>query len=318
MTKMKKLLCLLALTIAVLSTQTGRVYATENSDVQQTEAANEQQTEEVNEQQVEGQEATAQGFVAVEDFADLLSEEEEAAVANALSDLSEKTGWHLFALCIDDAKGMTAQEYADDYVDTHAFELDGVCYLIDMDNREVYVCTTGMAIRYLTDDRIETLLDYGFDGCSNGDYAAAFLDMIKETGRFYNAGIYADQYNQDYENGHYGQRDYYNKTTVAERVRMGAFFGIPAFIIGFAIYYFAIIGKYRIKGPGYVYNYSAPGNSILHIENQYDNLISTNTTHRRIQTSSSSGGSHSSSGGHRSTTHHSSGGGHHGGGGRHF
>ena len=40
---------------------------------------------------------------------------------------------------------------------------DGLALLIDMDNREITVSTSGIAIRYLTDERIENILDAGYD-----------------------------------------------------------------------------------------------------------------------------------------------------------
>ena len=64
-------------------------------------------------------------------------------------------------LTTDDTNGKTTQEYADDFFDAIAENGDGVALLIDMQNREICISTGGIAIRYLTDARIEDILNDG-------------------------------------------------------------------------------------------------------------------------------------------------------------
>lgn len=62
----------------------------------------------------------------------------------------------------------SAQAYADDFYEAHGFGTgsgrDGALLLIDMDNRELCISTEGKMVRYLTDSRIEAVLDdmYGY------------------------------------------------------------------------------------------------------------------------------------------------------------
>ena len=106
--------------------------------------------------------------------------------------------------------------YADDFYDSGNFGYDGphgtgVLFLIDMDNREIYISTCGDSIYYLTDARIETILDAAFDYVSNGQYydaAKKFLSLAVT----------------------YMQRDPYAKPTFMERVKKSATH-IPRYLI---------------------------------------------------------------------------------------
>ena len=102
----------------------------------------------------------------VYDDAGLLTTEEGTAVNDEITTLKEKT---------EDAGGKTSVEYADDFFDEHSTEAeDGVALLIDMDNREIYLSTCGKAIRYLTDSRLDSILDDAYNEVSEEKYAECF------------------------------------------------------------------------------------------------------------------------------------------------
>ena len=66
-----------------------------------------------------------------------------------------------------------------------------------MDNREAYISTSGIAIRYLTDLRLDKILDRVFDeGLLDGDYYGAAMGFLKGTRTYLEAGIPSDQYNE--------------------------------------------------------------------------------------------------------------------------
>ncbi len=67
-----------------------------------------------------------------------------------------------------------------------------------MDNGEAYISTTGIAIRYLTDERIESILDLVFDnGLIDGDYYGAAVGFLKGTEDYLEkGGIPSNQYNE--------------------------------------------------------------------------------------------------------------------------
>lgn len=243
------------------------------------------------------------------DDAELMQDEEIDALAKQITNLKEKTGWEIFAVTTANANGKTAMAYADDFYDERTAEsADGFLVLIDMDNREIYISTQGKAIRYLTDVRIERVLDAGYSYISNGEYASGLSSMIGKAEQYYEDGISKNQYNYDVETGAVSK---YHALTWTEI--------LPIFLlsagVGLAIY-IGVKKSYRLKGGRYEYPYMKYGEMKL-IEKE-DRFIRAHTMHQRIQTDSGrSGGSHSGGSG-QSSTHHSSGGRSHGGGGRKF
>lgn len=242
----------------------------------------------------------------VVDDADLLSYDEEQEIQSMLDEFAGKSGWTLFAVTTDDANGMTSEEYADDFVDQNAFEENGVCFLIDMDNREIYMSTTGSAIRILTDHRIDSIMDDSYEYAGDGEYAKCFETMIRETEDSFHEGIESGQYNYDRDTGEISKAP--NRLTVWDMLISL----IAAAAAGGAVIA-VIAGKYRLKFGGWQYDFKS--NSRLDLTNKTDRLVNTFRTAHHIQRDSGGG---SGSSGARSTTHHSSGGGTHGGGGHKF
>lgn len=242
----------------------------------------------------------------VVDDADLLSYDEEQEIQSMLDEFAGESGWTLFAVTTDDANGMTSEEYADDFVDQNAFEENGVCFLIDMDNREIYMSTTGSAIRILTDHRIDSIMDDSYGYAGDGEYAKCFETMIRETEDSFHEGIESGQYNYDRDTGEISKAP--NRLTVWDMLISL----IAAAAAGGAVIA-VIAGKYRLKFGGWQYDFKS--NSRLDLTNKTDRLVNTFRTAHHIQRDSGGG---SGSSGARSTTHHSSGGGTHGGGGHKF
>ena len=105
----------------------------------------------------------------------------------------------------DDTGGLSARDYANDFYDEGGFgtgkDASGVLYLLDMDNRELYLSTSGVMIRFLTDDRIESMLDHAIDKMASGAYAAAAEQLLEDTESWYRKGIPGGQYNYDVKTG---------------------------------------------------------------------------------------------------------------------
>lgn len=121
------------------------------------------------------------------DDARLFSVEEVQSLTARIAEISESTGLDFAIVTTDDADGKTAQDYADDFYDSHDFgagtQRSGALMLIDMDNREVYISTAGYAISLYTDRRIEAMLDDVFVYLPDGAYyqsAVAFLDSAEK------------------------------------------------------------------------------------------------------------------------------------------
>lgn len=313
MKKWKKMV--VAVWLGMMLVAPAAVGATENETLERSQlVATKEATESVGSEDVEvvttentGEEPLDALESYVYDNAGLMSQDEISDLEMQIADMKEKTNWNIFAVTTDYAEGKSSMAYADDFYDERTDEdSDGILVLIDMDNREIYISTCGKAIRYLTDARIERILDDGFYYVSNGDYASCLSAMLSTAEYYYDAGIQENQYNYDVETGAVSE---YRVLTWMEVVPV-IFLSV---IVGLAIF-FGVKRSYKMKGRRYEYPYMKYGK--LDLTEHEDRFIRQHTTHQRIQTESSSGGGRSSSG--RSSTHSSSSGRSHGGGGRKF
>lgn len=253
----------------------------------------------------------------VYDFADLLTDEEEENIYNEIENFIEKTDYDLVVVTINENPKNDAMAYADDFYDYNAFgknaTRDGVLLLIDMQNREIYISTTGYAIKMYDDERLgineeyyntNSVLDYGYDYVTKEEYYNAFSAMIKRLTEFYNLGY--PQSNINIEINDIG------KPVIVKYMNypfMGFLAAIITLIVSLIIY-----NKSRLK--------IKVGSTISYLQNKdinlkKDHLVNSVVTHHIRNTDSGSGGSSSGHVG-GSSYHSSSSGSFHGGGGRHF
>ena len=84
------------------------------------------------------------------DDAKLFSADEITQLNDKIAALTSELSQDFVVVTTNDAQGSTAQEYADDYYDEHGFGIGenktGVLFLIDMDNRKVYISTCHISI----------------------------------------------------------------------------------------------------------------------------------------------------------------------------
>lgn len=116
----------------------------------------------------------------VKDYANLFNEYELSQIASAASDYTASSDISLSVLTINDAQGLSSEEYANDYIDNlidnEGWNESSMLFLIDMDNRNVWVSTTGRAEDTYYD--VDLIIDGGFDYLVNGEYAQCILGMI--------------------------------------------------------------------------------------------------------------------------------------------
>ena len=136
---------------------------------------------------------------AVDDQAGLFSQEEEQELTDRIEELTADWNMDFVVVTTEDAEGKTSEEYADDYYDYNGYADDGALYLIDLDNGSVWISTAGKMIRYLTDARIDAVIDAGYDNLKAKNYADGILEMLNETESYLEDGIPSDQYNYDTE-----------------------------------------------------------------------------------------------------------------------
>lgn len=245
------------------------------------------------------------------DAADLLSDAEEIELANMVQEIELSCGWYVDVLSIADAEGKDATGYAEEWFDKYTTSEDGVICLIDMDNRELVIRTFGEAINYLTDDRINEILDEAYYGVSEEDYFQAFVSMIEGIEDARDRGIPADQYTYDEDTGEV--LGYYTEENGLSGAEIGM--AVVAALAAGGITIAVIIGKYRLKWGNYQYSYRE--NAVVNLSQQKDKFVNQIVTHRRIPKNNNSG-SKSSGSGNRSTTHVGAGGRTSGGGSRKF
>ena len=252
----------------------------------------------------------------VYDQAELLTEEEEQELQSYAQTMKDTWKMNFMVVTTDNAEGKSSMEYADDFYDMHfpeESEADGMLYLLDMDNREIYLSTSGLAIRYLTDERVESVLDEAFEYVADGDYYGTFQAFFNASEKFLNEGIPKDQYNYDVETG---EIDYYDDSEeYSSPMRIDIYEFILSFFAGLlpaGITVLIVKASYRLKRRKDL-EYDAYTDSEISLPVKSDRLINSFITQRRIVDDDHDSGSSG-----RSSTHSSSSGSSHGGGGRSF
>ncbi len=246
--------------------------------------------------------ATLNGKPAVVDGAEYFTPEEEESFAEQLVKLSDQYNMDLLIVTELDTGGKSLRDFADDYFDYNGYGRDeerhGVLMLLTYS--DIWISTSGISIRYLTDGRIDKIINQHMVPAfkkneSFADMAQAYIDAL--TG-YLEAGIPSDQKN------------------VAERVRSLTLMNVLAAIIGAlgagVAFFFLNLGRYRKRKMAPVYNLTelaTPSFTVFE-----DIVTGTHITSRRIPRSDSSSSSSDST----STTHTSSSGRTHGGGGGSF
>lgn len=238
------------------------------------------------------------------DEAMLFSDSEINNLENEANKLFDLYNLDIVIVTTNDTNGKSPRDYADDYYDYGGFGVgsnhDGILFLIDMDNREPYISTTGLGIRYLTNERIDSLIDGVFDdGLIQGDYYSAAMSFLSNTSYYLESGIPGDQYNEP-EN-----IKVKNRLTVMDFIISLLGGGSAA-----GLFFISIKNKYKVKKTRNLFSYKS--NSIVNLSSREDNLVDTFVTHRIIPRPTPNSSSSTSG---RSTTHTSSSGRTHGGGG---
>lgn len=237
----------------------------------------------------------------VVDQADLLSPEEERRLEAKVQEMSEKWKQDFVVVTTLDAKGKDSEAYADDYYDNHGYRENGVLYLVDKDNNNIWISTSGTMIRFLTDVRIERVIDAGYESLKAGAYGEGFLEMLVQTEVYMEDGIPDQQYNYDTETGKVSR---YRSITGGELM-----FAIILSAAAAVIFVVSVRGSYKTHG-GYTYPFREKGK--IDFVRREDHFVNQIVNRRKISQNTSSGG-HS---GGRSSTHTSGSGHSHGGGGR--
>lgn len=254
------------------------------------------------------------------DDAELLTAEEIEQLEEQIIPLQKLMGMDVVLVTTADTGGKDSMNYADDYYDYGGFGVgknaNGVLFLIDMDNREIYISTSGAMIRFLTDTRIDKMLDREIVYMKRSDYFGTMKQFLTDVEGYYREGIPNGQYNYDIKTGmvsrHHSIRWY-------EILFALVIPGFCAFSTCMGVTKRYEMKKERKQGTDALLAYRGSANFVM--STATDDLVDKTLSHVRMGNSSSgssqrSGGGRSSSS--RSSTHRSSSGRSHGGGGRKF
>lgn len=243
----------------------------------------------------------------VYDYAQVLSVEEENSLKQSVNNYISNYNMDMVLVTVKYHTKTSTKIYSEDFYDYNNFGVgntkDGIIFVIDFNfgYTDIYISTTGEAIRMYDDYRIDNMLDDIASQKNNG-YYSMFNSFINNAGRYASYGI-PDSNNNTYINSN---GDYIVKTSIFAKIIIPFIIAIivSSIVLGILIYKNRMIrksinAKYYLKEGSLQYN--------THI----DKFLTTHTTSVRINTSSSSSGR---SGG--SSVSRGSSGRSHGGGGR--
>ena len=224
------------------------------------------------------------------DYANLITDEEEIELYNKVQEFINKYNMDMVIVTINSNPKSSSMAYADDFYDYNNFgkgaNKSGLLFLIDMQNRKMWISTTGDAIKIYTDSRINTILDYTYDEISNKDYNGCAEQFIDKASYFANKGLTG------------GSKVVTIPKMIGNSLMFASIVTIVLICIGLATH-----RKPRKKKEANNY-ITQP----LKLENNSDTFVNKHVSKVKMESSSSGG----------SSTHRSSSGRSHGGGGRSF
>lgn len=220
----------------------------------------------------------------------------------------------------NDAQGKSSMAYADDFYDDMGFGYDngasGIIMLIDMDNREVYLSTAGIAIGYFNDDDIDDVIDNLYGYITSGDYYNAAVSFIEDVERHvsYINNAYPDGVESWFDGDYTDYNDFENDYGALRKEK--SIFAYPLadfFIAAFGSLIIVLIMCMNSKSKMTAGANTYINRDKLNVRRSMDTYLRTTVTKTKIQSSSGSSGGHSGGSHHRSSSGRS-----HGGGGRKF
>lgn len=241
----------------------------------------------------------------VTDDAQLFTPEQIQQLNEKAAQLNEKIVGEVFIVTTT-ANTEDPEAFADNFLaNAVGNNQNGSVLLLDMGQRKIQVSTSGNMIDYITDSRLEKMLDNIYDQMSAGNYYQAAEVYLQDAQQFVEDGVPSGQYRIDRDTG---KITYYKSLTPVEAAIS---LGLAAIIS--LVFFFRIKSSYQLKSGGYKYAYQQKASVTL--TQKEDRLVNSFVTTRRIPRPPKNNGGGFGGGG---STTHSRGGGSFGGGGRSF
>ena len=128
----------------------------------------------------------------VYDFAEILSDSEEEKLYKQIEQFITGTSMDFVIVTTSKHTKASSRDYAHDFYDFNDFKNNGMLFLIDMQQSEIYMVTKGSAVSIFTDKRMEPLLKNAYNSVVAKNYYKACSNFITSSAEFVNIGIAAD------------------------------------------------------------------------------------------------------------------------------
>lgn len=128
------------------------------------------------------------------DDADLFTPEEEAKLLKKVDEIRVTYGIDFVLHTTNSIGNKSVQDYADDYFDYNDYTDDGLLFMLNMEGRDYYTSTEGIAIDVVTDASREYIESVIIDDLSVGNYYTAFDRYVTEIGNCFAADKSGEAY----------------------------------------------------------------------------------------------------------------------------
>lgn len=149
----------------------------------------------------------------VYDYADVLTENDEAYLENLAEQESGKYGISIVILTEDGIGGTDPMIYAADFYDYNGFRDNGIILFLEMGERDWRIVNTGIMMDAVKDYELNYFTDHAITWFSMGDYRTGFEQYIIIASALYdyniNGSFTGDYALNDYNPNGYGDDDYY-------------------------------------------------------------------------------------------------------------
>lgn len=255
------------------------------------------------------------------DDADLFNTDEEITLGEKCIEVANDTKLDIVIVTSEDVSDDATAEFADNFFNDNAYGYDqgasGVLLLIDMNNRTIYMVTSGIAVQYFNDEDVDNVLsELESDMSSENYYDAAytFTDEVASQVEYVNSK-YSEEVNKWFESDYDSYDEYYDEyaNQFNNSHKKGIFSNVLIDLVA-ALALSGIITLIMASGAKSKMTVSAStyvNHNKVKIHNKSDIYLRTSVTKTKVE--SSNGNSHGNG-----STHKTSNGRSHGGGGKKF
>lgn len=154
----------------------------------------------------------------VYDFANLLDDSFEENLQKNIEKAVESAKLDIVVLTVDQMFGDSQQDMADSFYDRGGFGYEedirnasGVLLLVDMENRQLYISTAGIAILYINDAVWDTILDDITEDATDGDYEKLCSEFVEDIVYYGNMAAATEEYKELQEEWYSGRYQDYSE-----------------------------------------------------------------------------------------------------------